>query len=227
MSSSTVGSWASWHGSSCRSCAPPCGPAGGQARRVAARWIRPSNASIRLQGANTVNATAHPGGRAGPGRRSRRRRVPRSCHLPLGAAPVRWATPAAASRSAQPRDSSAPMASRSERRVPRRWRRAHQADAPDLAGQGAEAGADLDAVFVEQARAHRGFVDAVGHVDRVELRQAMLLVDQQFQSQRLEPAASAAWLRRWRAQAASRPSSCSITSASCSAYSVLIGAVWW
>src|SRR5262245_17529504 len=51
--------------------------------------------------------------------------------------------------------------------------RAHQADAPDLAGERAEAGADLDVVLVEQVRAHCRLVDAVGHAHRVQRPEAL------------------------------------------------------
>src|SRR5262249_43935125 len=64
--------------------------------------------------------------------------------------------------------------------------RAHQADAPDLAGERAEAGADLDVVLVEQMLAHRGFVDAVGHAHRVQRPQALAFARQQAKPERLE-----------------------------------------
>ena len=51
---------------------------------------------------------------------------------------------------------------------------AHQADAPDLAGQIAETGADLEVELVEQAAAHDGIVHALGDADGIELRQALL-----------------------------------------------------
>ena len=38
--------------------------------------------------------------------------------------------------------------------------RSHQSDAPDLAGERTEAGADLDAVILEQLPAHARLVDA-------------------------------------------------------------------
>ena len=44
--------------------------------------------------------------------------------------------------------------------------RAHEADADGFAFERAEASADLDAVFVEQTFAQRGFIDAVRRVDR-------------------------------------------------------------
>src|SRR3954447_2014822 len=51
---------------------------------------------------------------------------------------------------------------------PRRRARPHQTNAPDLAGERPEAGADLDIEGLEQVRAHGGLVDAIGHADRIE-----------------------------------------------------------
>src|SRR5262249_60024883 len=52
----------------------------------------------------------------------------------------------------------------------------HQPDAPDPALHGTEPGTDLDAVLREQATANPRLVDAVGHPDRVQHRQAMALL---------------------------------------------------
>ena len=51
---------------------------------------------------------------------------------------------------------------------------AHEADAPGFAGHDAEAGADFDAVFFEQALAQRRVVGAGGNVDAVQRVQRML-----------------------------------------------------
>src|SRR4051812_37404973 len=55
----------------------------------------------------------------------------------------------------------------------RRRARAHQADAPDLAGQRPEAAADLDAELLEQLLPHGRIVDAVRDADGVERPEAI------------------------------------------------------
>ena len=50
---------------------------------------------------------------------------------------------------------------------------AHQTDAENLARQGSEAAGDFDAVFIEEALAHFGVVDAVGHARRIQRPQPM------------------------------------------------------
>ena len=64
---------------------------------------------------------------------------------------------------------------------------AHQPDAPDLAGERADAATDLDAVALEQQASHAGVVDTVGHTHRRELRKAVALLREQLQPQLLEP----------------------------------------
>src|SRR6185295_7829834 len=55
---------------------------------------------------------------------------------------------------------------------------AHEADAPDLAGERPEAGADLDAELVEQRLPHLGFVHAFGAAHGIHLRQLVFLRNQ-------------------------------------------------
>src|SRR5262249_24781574 len=64
----------------------------------------------------------------------------------------------------------------------RRRAGAHQADAPDLAGQRSQARADLDVEFVEQMFPHTGFVDAVGNAHGVERPEALALARQDRQA---------------------------------------------
>src|SRR5438270_4180532 len=64
---------------------------------------------------------------------------------------------------------------------------AHQAEAPDLALERPEAGADLEAELGEQRASHLGFVHALGTHDRVHLRQLILLPDEELEAHRLEP----------------------------------------
>ena len=68
----------------------------------------------------------------------------------------------------------------------RRRAGAHQADAPDLAGQRSEAGADLDVELVEQVLAHRRLVHAVGHAHRVQRPQPLAFRRQHRQPERLQ-----------------------------------------
>src|SRR5579862_2178528 len=52
----------------------------------------------------------------------------------------------------------------------------HETDAPDLAGERSKAGADLDAVMIEQSPAHGGFIDflrAVRHAHGIQAPQAL------------------------------------------------------
>lgn len=60
---------------------------------------------------------------------------------------------------------------------------AHQPDAPDLAGQGTQPGADLQVVFLQQAGAHQRFVHAFRYRHRVQLRQAVRLRDDEPQAE--------------------------------------------
>src|SRR3990172_5439559 len=53
---------------------------------------------------------------------------------------------------------------------------AHEADAPDLPLEGADAAADLDVVLLEEAAPHRHLIDAVGDADGGERWQAVALL---------------------------------------------------
>src|SRR5436853_598050 len=59
---------------------------------------------------------------------------------------------------------------------------AHQAEAPDLALERPEAGADLEAELGEQHAAHPGFVDALGTQYGIHLRQLIFFCNQEFHS---------------------------------------------
>jgi hypothetical protein len=65
----------------------------------------------------------------------------------------------------------------------------HQADAPNLAGEVAETGADLEPELAQQSAAHRGLVDPARHAHGVELRQASRRRDEERDAHRLEPRA--------------------------------------
>ena len=92
---------------------------------------------------------------------------------------------------------------------------AHDADPPRLAGERPEAAADLDAVLEQQRAAHRGLVDALGHAHAQQRGAAARRRAPGARSPRSARAPrSASWRVAWRAQRASRPSSCTIASAS-------------
>ena len=97
-----------------------------------------------------------------------------------------------------------------------------------LPGELAEAAADFDAVGLEQRLAQRRVVGAVGQPRGGELAGA--------DDRRGRPAgtrareargAAGSPTARWRAHAASRPSSSTAPSAACSAKIIATGAVWW
>src|SRR5438105_3590286 len=63
---------------------------------------------------------------------------------------------------------------------------AHQADAPDLCGEWADAAAYLDAVALEQKTPHAGVVDPVGYEHRRQLGKTVALLREQLQAQLLD-----------------------------------------
>ena len=98
---------------------------------------------------------------------------------------------------------------------PRRRACSHQPDAPDLAGQRTEPGADLDAVLLEQLLAHRRLVHAVRDAHGVQRPQPLAFAAAARDSPiAFSPSMNARWLRSCRAQRASSPSSSTIASAS-------------
>src|SRR5205807_2550501 len=64
--------------------------------------------------------------------------------------------------------------------TPRRM--AHATDAPDLTGQGARSGSDLDAVVVEQLRAAEGLLGVQRNLDRRELGQPMSFGNEELEA---------------------------------------------
>src|SRR4029079_9937372 len=68
-----------------------------------------------------------------------------------------------------------------------RGARAHQADTPDLAGERAEAGANLDVERVEERAAYGGFIHTSRHAYGVERPQALARGWQERQAHGLEP----------------------------------------
>ena len=65
--------------------------------------------------------------------------------------------------------------------------RAHQADAPHLAGERPHARAHLDVELLAQIAAHRRLVDAVGYADGVQRLQPFARWRKERQAHRLEP----------------------------------------
>ena len=104
---------------------------------------------------------------------------------------------------------------------------AHEADAPALARELAQAATDLDVEALEQLAAHLGVVDAVGEPHRSELREPALFREEAEAEARAVRPAVARRRAAWRAHDASRPSSSSTPRPACKAYSIEIGAVWW
>lgn len=66
---------------------------------------------------------------------------------------------------------------------------AHQADAPDLAGELPEPAAHLDVVLIQQPAARGGVFEALGEADGVELRQAILGSDDELETEAFQPVA--------------------------------------
>ena len=79
-----------------------------------------------------------------------------------------------------------------------------------------------------QAAAHGGLVDALGHADGEQRGRSCSPSGARRSSPSTASASrSASWARRWRSQRVGSHSSCTRRSASCSAKTRLIGAVWW
>src|SRR4051812_9998098 len=69
---------------------------------------------------------------------------------------------------------------------PRRGAGAHQADAPDPAGQRTETGADLDVEIFEQLLADGSLVDAFGNTHRIERPQPIAFARQERQAESVQ-----------------------------------------